>query len=69
MSDTDYDTTGWCDRGEHGSCSGDLRAASGFHWWCACPCHPEPTPSPMAPPADADAALATWRVARQEATP
>ena len=53
--------TGWCERGEHSSCHGTLRAGTGYHWWCACRCHPEPTSADAhAAPDDVRAAIAQF---------
>ena len=61
----DYDTTGWCDRGQHDCCDGMLHAATGYHWWCVCTCHPVPT---VTDATDAHReALETFKAARAHA--
>lgn len=34
--------TGFCRRGQCGSCDGNVRTGTGWNWWCTHDCHPEP---------------------------
>lgn len=61
-----YDITHHCEQVDHSRCDGQLRAATGFHWWCACECHSEPNLQMVAFFGDDWVrALETWREARK----